>query len=138
MKGLLSGVVCTLVIVCALGLFTTPVQAQFNIAFDGFCDGMFIQYGAGVKHGGNQTGCVVKSIWGNYSYNFLDDPFAVAAVGQATSVVQFGGNDTYMLDFATLRWVLYRSVAGSVPTVLASGTFSFGIPAASAGPATGN
>ena len=69
---------------------------------------------------------------GNVSFNFVAFPFDEEP-GFAVNIRPFHGGVTAaaaftLLNFATMQWALYVTVAENVPVLLGSGTFHFGSP----------
>ncbi|MCI0333521.1 MAG: hypothetical protein L0228_09900 [Planctomycetes bacterium] len=126
----------TSVLATALVMGVQSAQAQsFDISFDGFCDGMHIEYGADLNHGGQRTGCAGGAIIGNRTGNVGSTPFPTRAVGQNTIVPDAveggpGFHVIFLLNSITQEWCNYTAFDGAVPTLGNCGTFSFGAPAA--------
>jgi hypothetical protein len=99
-----------------------------DIKFDGFCDGMrlVINQSSGEVRG-NDTGCVSDPLIGTVG--------GLSKIGAGISVMSRGF--LYVIDDSPTRWTLYLSDG----TLLQSGTYSLGVPAAfsiQSGPATGS
>ncbi len=118
-------------IAAAAALSMSALSAQaFEICFDGFADGMDIQYGADLNHGGQRTGIATGNLVGNLTFNFNSTPFPAATIGQNTTAPETDGvpgrNFIYLLNYETLDFCNYESLDGSIPVLFLCGTFSFG------------
>ena len=101
-----------------------------DIAFDGFCDGLRLEVDDDDMVGGSHTGCESGLFAGNVTFNFSYFPFDQQS-GFGLTLGTFpnhpGGHLT-LLNFATNEFAHYQTILGEVPTLVSSGTFSFGVP----------
>lgn len=131
-KSLLS----TMALTATIGLGVSPAAQALDIAFDGFCDGMFINNGAELLAGGNRTGCAADPLIGNITYNVGSTPFPTPAIGINMHFSSGTSDWIYLLNYQTQQWCNYNATAGSIPVPFLCGTFSFGVPAVQGGAAT--
>jgi hypothetical protein len=124
----------TAVLICAMlltGMAANEARA-FDIKFDGFCDGMTLNFEGG-QIWGTQTGCLDEVIMGNLAKTF--DPVSGFVMEIATTSGGLVG--TYYLKFDR-TFSNYWTDGVSPPFFNVSGTWSPGTPSnAAAGlPAT--
>ena len=125
--------------VVLLGVPSTAVAQlpsdTFDIAFNGFCDGMELTRTRPVNLAGTLTGCYLGDgiAAGTIAFNYQIVPFATTPwVG---AVVTSNNDQTdqsciliYELNFTTQRWADYQSCLGQPLSEVNSGTFRFGQP----------
>jgi hypothetical protein len=113
------------------------VQASYDIAFDGYCDGLHLAIpstglGAVGTLDGSQTGCVSDSAFGRATPNKRGK----YGVTKGTEFVQYATPAAFAY-FTVVRndltWTHYILGPGNTETVLNSGTWHLGTPAAARG-----
>ena len=108
----------------AASAFTMNAQA-FDISFDGFCDGLSINFGQDLTSTGASIGSCLTNRPANGNANAVLQPSVV--IGGTIVVSSYAGQAdrdlTFVLDFQNSRWRLYENAA-----LFNQGTFSFGTP----------
>jgi hypothetical protein len=125
-------VIMSLVLAMSLviGLAPRDAKAQtcFDLAFDGFIDGMTLCYGPGAMVYGVRTGTTPDPLIGDYAYVFTPTVGILNTVTIAPNQFIFN----YYIAF-DLTWSNYYTDGSFEPFLLNSGTWSVGVPAAAGG-----
>ena len=122
-KKLISAVIAGSVL-----MFGMVGSAQaFELAFDGFCDGLSIDVGADLAVTGSYNGCRGSAVSGNINFGLMPTQgLAITATPNETTEV--GPHWTYIVNVTPSNtWCLY--IGGSQ---FQCGTWSAGVPAAAA------
>jgi len=142
MKNLKIMTLLTLALAGLLLVLPSTASAQlpsgtFDIAFNGFCDGMELTRTGPVILTGFLTGCYdgLGFAAGTIAFNYQIVPFVSTpwAGGVVNSTVDESCILIYELNFTTQRWADYLTCSPDVPlSKLNSGTFRFGQPSGTA------
>ena len=118
-------------------------SGTFDIAFNGFCDGMELTRTGPVSLAGTLTGCYLGDgiAAGTIAFNYQIVPFV--STPWVGAVVTSNNDQTdqsciliYELNFTTQRWASYQSCGGAPLSQVNSGTFRFGQPSSTVGNAS--
>ena len=103
-----------------------PYSHTATIQFDGFCDGMALNF-SGDLIGGTLAGCLTGIAAGNVGTDYAVQPFSPSGSGVAANVGSNADGSGYLLvyflDFANHTWANYLTTNGT-PSFLRSGTFT--------------
>jgi hypothetical protein len=105
-------------------------QGNFDISFDGFCDGMNLN-AKGTKLGGTLTGCYTGIAGGNTAQEQAGIVPGDSNTANGANINSSIANPcvlTYALYWGDLTWANYLTCAGEVSQLINVGTFTFAPP----------
>jgi len=118
-------------------------SGTFDIAFNGFCDGMELTRTGPVSLTGILTGCYLGDgiAGGTIAFNyqivpFVSTPWVGGVVTSLNDQTDLSCILIYELNFTTQRWADYSTCLGTPLSQVNSGTFRFGQPSSTVGNAS--
>jgi hypothetical protein len=117
----------------ALGT-TSAFAAKYDISFDGYCDGMNLKVTSGVYVVGQSTGCLAGDVNEGIIGTVKNAPPEAGTKANVLVVSSTNFGDgvaaTYVINLTAQTWANYYTTDGVTQTLLYTGTFSYGEPAA--------
>jgi hypothetical protein len=137
MKNLKAVVLLTLAFAGLLLVVPSTASAQlpsgtFDIAFNGFCDGMHLTRTGAVSLAGTLTGCGSGIAGGPIAFNYQIAPDSATpwVGGVVGSTLNAPCILFYELNFTTRKWANYQTCAGEPLAKINSGAFTFSVATA--------